>query len=673
MKKQHIKNALLFLLLFSVISLTPAYTTEIEHRDHTRFNRAASGSTGGAVAGETVKTTPVTARENTGSVGIGIFPLRIDLLEIKPTETKILSSRTIQVESGKLANIRILFKSSISSKHIAAHLNILPDILEKGIQLDLRFKVDPIMKDFNQAVLVTRNHESAILEFLESPTTQTKIAFQVTPLLNTNNTETIHIPTDAQLAAGKGAETEEEVSVRWWVVPVFAVDKKGKSVENLEKQHLQVKLDKKIITTFHLYKKEISGTPPQTKTPAETFKPAPKVVFFVFDNYNTPLLMLAKAKSIARNLIKKSENDSFYVLLSLDYIAGLNYITGPTKDKTKLLEALKKDLKPGYGNFRQENPLHLESSIKHRTRDTLRVRKQGNFSLRRNRAIENHITQTFLRGLRTLNTTLGTLEECSRVVYFFSTGIADSDFLRVTAGNLSVEPYYYDRLKDIGHMFNKNSALLFVINPMGTRISMHNSNSGENSLRHLAESSGGRYYEGEKEQITNQVINMDRAFYEIAFPDTGQLSRDVRTVNVSATKPGLKVYSVKKVTRGKNYRQMKKTDREILILNAVENGYLAKIKLKLKKISLKVEKETTGSLFCRLDLPGHVEKVKWDIYKIRKNKNGLDVKMETESSIPTGNYFEMLLKKEKNFENVVVVVHPSTATAFIAHIRPQKR
>jgi hypothetical protein len=112
----------------------------------------------------------------------GPITLRVDLIEINPSSMKILNTKTFQAESGNILEHQVFFKSSISSKGFFSSLKILPEIIKKqNIQLDLRFRVYPAMDDFKQVVVVTRNQESAILEFLENTRTQTKIAFRITP------------------------------------------------------------------------------------------------------------------------------------------------------------------------------------------------------------------------------------------------------------------------------------------------------------------------------------------------------------------------------------------------------------------------------------------------------------------------------------------------------------
>jgi hypothetical protein len=506
--------------------------------------------------------------------------------------------------------------------------------------------------------------------------------------------------------------------LRWWVVPVFAVDKSGTSIRDLKKEHLQIYLDKRPIDSFNLYKKEFAVTETvksKARTPSqESFQPK-KMVFLVFDNFLTSQLMLSKSKSIAKQLISESENNNHYVLMSLEYGAGLKYIAGPTDKKEEILGAIKK-IKPAAKRVRKRHPSKVDvtnreskwqdpqdleyfigtkdeidehrqalekmeskykghgkhEKIKDRITNPGNTLKEKEYTSQQGPAQfrqyfnETYLGQLFLRGLHTLDAALGTMENSSRMIYLFSTGIAEKNLYRKVSKNISIDAFHYHQLKRIGEVFNKNGSMLFVVNPEGTRLPAADLNSGETALRLLAESSGGRYYEGEKDKISKQVINMDRAFYEIAFPDITDGKKDVHDVKITAKRPGIKIYSVKKLARGRSYGEMKPFEKEILVLSAIEGGYLAKIKLELKEIQLKKIKETKESLVYRLDVPKPIKQREWDVYKVWESTTIPGVKMDKETLLPAVSYFEITMKKRKNYKNYIVIVHPKTAATYIA-------
>jgi hypothetical protein len=643
----------------------PIKTTGQEYRATMVFKMMAASHAPGSLS--TSGTSGYISGDEADDLQNGII-LRIDLIELKSGETRVLSSRTIETGSGKLSEHQIFFTSSISPKQIATRLKILPEILpDQSIRLDLAFRVSPEMEDFQEEAVVTRQQESAVLEFLESPNTQTKIAFRVTPL-NVLNAHTSALRQQAQKS--QPPPVTENVFVRWWVVPVFAVDENGNSITDLKEGDLAVTVDNRTVDAFSLYKKEfdVSKTV-KVNDRIVKGKEVKKTVFLVFDNFFSSHLMLSKSRSIARSLIDKSENDSRYVVLSLEFGVGLKYIAGPTNSKKEVFAALKK-ITPTMRGMQRYNP--LQSDISTQTKQIRRPRTvmgPSQFRLFFNQTYQNEV---FLKGIQTLDTALKTMVGSSRVVYFFSTGMPEETLYRRVATSVSISAHYYEMMKHVGQVLNRSSAMLFVINPEGTRLPSHDNRSGEISLKLLAENSGGRYYEGDKKDIAKKVVNMDRAFYDIAFPDIRNTDpgdetepKMVHSIKISSKRKGVEIYSVKKITRGRDYSDMTDTEKEVLVLNAIEKGYLSKIKLNASEIKLQTVTRSDNSSVCRMVLPEQMVHREWDVYRVAVNGDTLDVKMNTESLIPTNSYIDVTFKHRKGYKNYLVVIHSRKGTAYI--------
>ena len=50
----------------------------------------------------------------------------------------------------------------------------------------------------------------------------------------------------------------EEVEVKWWLVPVFAVDKAGNPINDLKKTDIKVWVNNQPVETFKFYKRSFS-------------------------------------------------------------------------------------------------------------------------------------------------------------------------------------------------------------------------------------------------------------------------------------------------------------------------------------------------------------------------------------------------------------------------------
>ena len=80
----------------------------------------------------------------------------------------------------------------------------------------------------------------------------------------------------------------QEVAVRWWLVPVYAMNKDGSPAVNLKAEDLEVFVSGRKVERFDLHRKEFQAAPaagPRAAA-APAAAPAPfqkKMIFLVFD------------------------------------------------------------------------------------------------------------------------------------------------------------------------------------------------------------------------------------------------------------------------------------------------------------------------------------------------------------------------------------------------------
>ena len=127
----------------------------------------------------------------------------------------------------------------------------------------------------------------------------------------------------------------EEVHVKWWQVPVFAVDNAGNPVTNLEPGDIEIILNGRIIPEFILEKR-----PFQVTEMKETIIPHPevprarqairfmksKVILLLFDLTLSRASNIIRSKKIAREIIMEAEQGTHFFLLTIEPFKGLNYI-----------------------------------------------------------------------------------------------------------------------------------------------------------------------------------------------------------------------------------------------------------------------------------------------------------------------------------------------------------
>ncbi len=138
----------------------------------------------------------------------------------------------------------------------------------------------------------------------------------------------------------------ENVNVDWWILPVFAVDKKDNSVMDLKEGDIEVLINGRIIKNFTLYKRDFNVEKVKDNI-VKTVTKAPlkkKIAFLIFDIAFSTLDNLDRSVSIARDLILKGSDSTSFVIMIVDPYAGLQYKAGPETDKDILNAIIEKEV-----------------------------------------------------------------------------------------------------------------------------------------------------------------------------------------------------------------------------------------------------------------------------------------------------------------------------------------
>ena len=106
--------------------------------------------------------------------------VQIDLLEIKPSKTLMLTNPRIRIENGHTGSL--VQGTQTPPNNIA--INIVPAIVEgKGIDLKVEFIKEPEMKEKKEEKIFLKNAESAVVELFENKAKESKIAIRITPFV----------------------------------------------------------------------------------------------------------------------------------------------------------------------------------------------------------------------------------------------------------------------------------------------------------------------------------------------------------------------------------------------------------------------------------------------------------------------------------------------------------
>lgn len=468
-----------------------------------------------------------------------------------------------------------------------------------------------------------------------------------------------------------------DVSVRWWLVPVYAVARDGSPVLNLDPEDLEIYVEKTPIEQFTLHKKEFQPGP----APAKKGPPQKKLVFLVFDASFSPYNLLLKAKKIADEMIARSDKAAQYVVMSIEPLSGLRHICGPTRDLALIAKNIKKFVDGKKSDYILKTSDLDSSGIRdiypewfRRDRSMSVVSDRGQRLLQRIELRDKkRETSVFISSLMTLNVILGSFPDFSKVVFLYSCGVPASAFeVRTefprdpdqTEWVVALRPdtISLGKTKALGEYFNESGALLFLINPAGTRVAKADGDSGEDSLRLLAHESGGRYFEGAVKDIIGDVNGMEGGYYEISFPDRAQFLGKDMDFEIRSKKPGVDIYTVRKIGRDRAYKNMTGLEKEALVINVLDDGPCGRAGRKV--IFVNPETERSGGFLSHLvTLPAELPASEWDVFQIWRNADGETIRMEKDR-LQAGRPAVRIRMKwmGKDVRHDVVLIHRDSGT-----------
>ena len=478
----------------------------------------------------------------------------------------------------------------------------------------------------------------------------------------------------------------QDVAVRWWMIPIYAIDREGKAVGDLTGGDIEVYFDRKRVDNFTLVKKELqisSARENPTAAKEGTQVARKKLVFLVFDNSWTSQNRMDQAKKIATAMLLQPDETSQYIVMTIEPFGGLTYIIGPDADRDAVIKTIRRKVSGKKNEFLGSQAIGLDIRDTTPSRTTFGYERPSSspnrFSnetkmLDQNETLDNQrISSAFRSSLEPLSIILGSFNESNKVVYLFSAGIPSKVFGRkkeyqLEGGKLENErpdDSSYKGFQALASIFSRNGALLFIVNPAGTRINADDPDSGEKSLRMIADDSGGRYYTGTEKEVTGEVVAMERAYYEVYFADTADSKSREFDFEIACRKPGIRIFTLKRLARGKEYVDMSPLEREVLILDAVRSGYFSKLKLKATPFVLNARAGAGDKAPFLVRIPAELTGNEWDVYRVWTGKTSGDVKIELERLIPSIPDITFDLKARKGYRRQIVLLHPRTGIALV--------
>ena len=389
-----------------------------------------------------------------------------------------------------------------------------------------------------------------------------------------------------------------KVQVTSMLIPVYATDNKGNPVHDLKKEDFVLKINGKKVQIDYLnriifgYDEKIKKRIKQNiKKIKELGKPLPstgqdRIIFIVIDAiYNTPY-GLKRAKKITGELINKATPGDLFVLMEINQYGGLKKIVGPSKNIEVLKKGIKKIAKrPAV----MPEPAPGDSSMKSLSNNNIIFRREK-------RKQKRILVKYFFDFISQFEYILESIT-LPKMIFLISEGIPEILFFETNPNvknSLFYNPELYIRLKKMTKSINKGGGLFYTINPGRIKLTHDKiirqgggkgsggyigggftlddldlpfvKESGVASLKTIATSSGGRYFEGSVERIVSKIKKITSSYYELTFTPGSEPGKLIK-IGLKCLRKGVHIDTIEHTKARESYAEMNNIQKKIFALN----------------------------------------------------------------------------------------------------------
>jgi len=457
---------------------------------------------------------------------------------------------------------------------------------------------------------------------------------------------------------------KEEVAVNWWLFPVIAVDSSGDPVVDLIPEELTVRVNRSPVEAFTLYRRDVGVSEPEAVREERPPVRKRRILFFIFDTAFSSRTNLEKSKAVAVNIIRTSEIASLFVVMVIDPLNGLMHLEGPISDRAETIEVIEK--KVNWSRYAKsiETIMKLWSHGQIAEGRNPKYTASGGSSEQDFRLEElahalKNANHRYLKSFENLYHGLNSLKD-HKLVYLFTQGISlfAQKVVRYSGGE------YRHYIRKAAKFLGQSGALLFIINPAGATESYLALTSGEDSLRYFASESGGKYLEGVSENVAERIRIMNRAFYEIAFRDSG-LGEEEFEIEIRCSRPGVVIHTLTHVARSKPFARLDTVEKEYAVVNLLSANPLYEPSLAVQDARMAETVERSGEIVCRVRVPEN-----WREHELELYKGTLDTvtsKIDLEKTVITahGKWLKIVFPDRENLRSGFLLVSPEAGAGLI--------
>jgi VWFA-related protein len=353
---------------------------------------------------------------------------------------------------------------------------------------------------------------------------------------------------------------EYKVDANAQLIPLFAVDNQGDPVYDLRPEEVELLVDGKLSPIIYFRKYKMTWGKAEDKQANKQFPE--RLNFIIIDTLISNLKTTKPAQAIAAELISGAPPGDAFVIMESNQISGFRYVVGPSKNKPKLLEAIKK-LDSRYMKRRLQKSKNLPSrryvSIGKERAMANQLHKMDSERASREEERYQKDDRIFAHSLQQLRYALKTTT-LPKMVCLISAGTVEKKSKRKAA-------IYLQFLGDAAKAINYGGGILHLINPLKQK-----KQTDVKGLQFMANAVGGKIYAAASiNQLISRIKNSTSAYYELAYIPAKEKPAKSR-ITVIPKRKGMQLTTVAYNESSRPYRLMKTIERKLFVLNVVNGG-----------------------------------------------------------------------------------------------------
>ncbi len=461
---------------------------------------------------------------------------------------------------------------------------------------------------------------------------------------------------------------KESVKVLIQSVPFYAMDSDGKPVFDLKREEIEFYINNKRIKKLAISGYRFSGKAQPNQTADSMKHPPERYVFIIFDKIFNSISGTKQSKLIVPEILAQSSPGDSFIFLEMDKYNGLRYRAGPTKNR-KILQSFLDTIDNVSGAKVQLS--NISSAVLRKRGPRLSNMKAGGASAEADLRIRmaamsemgNEMSRysqkgkTFTHALAALKFALKTITR-PKLIYLVSEGMKHGYIRSRDKG------FYFEQFKHAAQAVNHGGCMFFVMDSSKIPLSPATGISGKQTLKYLAENSGGKYFSGrDYKEMVRQLQNTTAAYYELLFSQDliRKKKRSVK-LNLKCLRKGVTLHVINRTEFKVPYRDMEEKQKKLFALDIVNRGSWSRMVSQLGKIQYRIDTHRKQNKVVEVILPKALKNKMLDLYVVNVHPKTFNSRINfVQKRCPEKAVLDIHVKK--NWHQYFVLIEPDQVVA----------